>query len=364
MIQMPKQTKKPNRLGRRLIAIIAALVIVIGGPIVFYQSQLRPVGNGEEIVEFRIEKGSDFATVVSDLKEEHLIRSVWATKLYSRLTGGSSYYAGQFHLNDGMSTPQILNHLSKVENAGKSQVKIVVPEGTWAKDIAAKIAEACPDLKTKDIIAKWNDMKYIKTLAKDYPFLNTKDLDNSKYKVKLEGYLFPDTYYVEEYADVDDITRAMLDRFEQVYEQYKDQIDKSGYSVQQIVTLASVVQFESSNPESMKKIAGVFYNRLDKDMMLESSVTVCYALYDEFENPSDCEVETNIDSPYNTYLHRGLPIGPILNPGEEAINAVLNPEKSDYLYFVADIHGDGTIYYSETFEEHEEKMKELNLVIE
>ena len=114
----------------------------------------------------------------------------------------------------------------------------------------------------------------------------------------------------------------------------------------------------------MKKIAGVFYNRLNEGMKLDSSVTVCYALYDEYEDPTDCEVKTDVDSPYNTYLHSGLPIGPILNPGEQAIKAVLHPTKTDDLYFLADINGDGKVYYSKTLEEHEAKMKELGLVLD
>ncbi len=102
----------------------------------------------------------------------------------------------------------------------------------------------------------------------------------------------------------------------------------------------------------MYLVSGVFYNRLGIDMPLQSSVTVCYALYDDFAHASDCETNADIDSPYNTYQHNGLPIGPILNPGKVAIDAALHPQESDYLYFIADIYGDGTVYYAKTFEEH------------
>ena len=361
---MPKKQKKKKGFLRKFIALLLVLVLLGGGSYGFYYFQLRPTGDGTRIVEFDIEQGENFNQVVHNLKKEKLIRSELVTKFYAKLTNHSEYYAGQFHLNDGMSTPKILNHIKKVENAGKNQVKVVVPEGTWAKDIAANISKQCPGLKTETIIKKWNDSKYLKELSKDYEFLNYDDLNNSQYKVKLEGYLFPDTYYVEENADIDTITRAMLDRFADVYDEYKEDIKESGRSVQEILTLASVVQFESARPDQMKKIAGVFYNRLNEDMKLESSVTVCYALYDKFNNPTDCEIQTGVDSPYNTYMNKGLPVGPILNPGQEAIDAVLHPEEHDYLYFVADINGDGTIYYSHTLEEHEEKMKELNLVLE
>ncbi|MBP3853695.1 MAG: endolytic transglycosylase MltG, partial [Erysipelotrichaceae bacterium] len=147
---MPKKRRRKNNIGRRLLILALGLCVLIGGPIVFYQSQLRAVGDGSRNVEFDIEKGATFNDVVDDLKEENLIRSKTVTKLYARLTNHSSYYAGQFHLNDGMSTPQILEHIEQVENAGKNQVKLTVPEGTWAKDIAAKISKVCPKLKTKD----------------------------------------------------------------------------------------------------------------------------------------------------------------------------------------------------------------------
>ena len=123
------------------------------------------------------------------------------------------------------------------------------------------------------------------------------------------------------------------------------------------------VQFESGTKQDMATIAGVFYNRLNQDMRLESSVTVCYALYDQFDDPQDCETQTDVDSPYNTYLNNGLPVGPILNPGGDALLAVLEPESSEYLFFAADIHGDGKVYYSKTYEEHQRICEELGLIL-
>ena len=181
--------------------------------------------------------------------------------------------------------------------------------------------------------------------------------------MKLEGYLFPDTYFLEKDDSLDDITRVMLDRFDVMYKENKKAFDKSDLSIHQIISLASVVQFEASKPGDMAKIAGVFYNRLDQGMKLQSSVTVCYALYDDFNDPKDCETNPEVDSLYNTYLHEGLPIGPILNPGDEAIKAVLNPKKTDYLFFAADIYNkvDGKVHYTKTYEEHLEECEKLGL---
>ena len=131
-------------------------------------------------------------------------------------------------------------------------------------------------------------------------------------------------------------------------------IKKSSLSIHEIYTLASIVQYESGKIDDMKKIAKVFYNRMKIGMPLQSSVTVCYALdINKNDNWMACEVNPNYDSLYNTYKYQGLPPGPIQNPGEDAINAVLNPDSNDYLYFMADVYGDGTVYYAKTYAEHE-----------
>ena len=144
-----------------------------------------------------------------------------------------------------------------------------------------------------------------------------------------------------------------MNQFEKVYETYKDDLSSSNVSMHDIITMASMVQYEASTTEDMGLVSGVFYNRLAINMHLGSSVTICYALYDEYKTAEDCELNANIDSPYNTYLYAGLPVGPILNPGKDAIMAALHPTENDYYYFMADIYGDGTVYYARTQEEHD-----------
>ena len=118
------------------------------------------------------------------------------------------------------------------------------------------------------------------------------------------------------------------------------------------MTFASVVQFESGKADEMPIIASVFHNRFETGMRMESSVTVCYALYDKFNDFMDCESNPKIDSPYNTYLNAGLPIGPVNNPGIDALNSVLHPAKTDYFYFIADVYGDSKLIPAKTYEEH------------
>ncbi|MPM70626.1 Endolytic murein transglycosylase [bioreactor metagenome] len=113
-----------------------------------------------------------------------------------------------------------------------------------------------------------------------------------------------------------------------------------------------MTQFEAGNDTDNKIVSGIWFNRLESGMPLQSSVTVCYALYD-YEHWHSCEVNTDLDSPYNTYKYSGIPIGPIDNPGESAIASVLYPTKTDYYFFIADVYGDGTIYYAKTYAEHQ-----------
>lgn len=358
-----RKVNKKRRARRIFFLCFLVFLLIVGGTFGFYSYSLRPTGDGSKKVAFEIKENASFDQVVDELKADDLIHSKTMSKLYAKMNKQNSYYAGKFELDNGMSTKDILAYIGNPKNSKKEQVTLTVPEGKWAKEVAEALAKKFP-YKASEIEKKWNDMAYIKKLSKDYTFLDPSVLNNSDYKIKLEGYLFPDTYSFNGDASIDEITRTFLNRFQKVYDEHKTEIKKSGYSLQEILSLASVVQFESSTNADMKKIAGVFYNRLNEGMKLGSSVTVCYALYDEYEDPTDCEVKTDVDSPYNTYLHSGLPIGPILNPGEQAIKAVLHPTKTDDLYFLADINGDGKVYYSKTLEEHEAKMKELGLVLD
>lgn len=349
----------------RMILLLAIVIVLVGAGCgtIYVTKSLKATGTGDNKIVVSIEEGESLDSVLSDMQEKGLIRSASVAKLYSKIKK-ASYMAGTFELNDGMNVGDIFSYISDASNVKKDYLKLTVPEGKWAKEIAQSISELYNGKYTKsEILEKWNDIDYIKTLAKDYSFLNVSDLNNDNYKVKLEGYLFPDTYYLESDNTIDDITRVMLDRFQTMYDENKSAFESSSYSVHEIISLASVVQFEASSSSDMKTIAGVFYNRLKDGMMLQSSVTVCYALYDDFNDPEDCETNSEVDSPYNTYLNTGIPIGPILNPGEEAIVATLNPDSNDYLFFAADIYNkvDGKVHYSKTYEEHLAVCEELGL---
>lgn len=344
------------------LALVLILVFVALGGIIFYQSELKAPGSSQENTAVVVEEGESLDALIKDLKDKGLIRSELAAKIYNVLHK-SERYAGIFELTNSMSVPEIFETIGNPANAQLDYATVMIPEGTWAKDTAKILSDALPNLKYEELLALWNDSAYIQQLAQDYPFLDPAILDNSQYFVKLEGYLFPQTYFIDFNMNADQVTRMLLDQFEKVYEKYKADIDASGYTVQQIVTLASIIQFESGIASEMPDISGVLHNRLNQGMPLQSSVTVCYALYDQFTSPQQCETEYDIDSPYNTYIHSGLPIGPILNPGEAAIAAAVHPADNDYLFFVSDIHGDGKTYFATTYEEHMQNVERFGLTI-
>ncbi len=168
--------------------------------------------------------------------------------------------------------------------------------------------------------------------------------------ITLEGFLFPDTYYISEDLNEEEIIKIFLDRFNQIYieNDISEHILEKNISLNDFITMASIVEREAVKPEERAIISGIFYNRLGIDMPLQSCATVQYILKER--KPILSIADTKINSPYNTYINKGLPPTPIASPGLDAILATLNPNKTDYIYFVA--KGDGGHEFSKTYEEH------------
>lgn len=350
---------KKNKKVWFITSIAVGLLIVFLGGFLYYDSLLKSVSKQKDEVVFEIKQGEPQQQILESLEEQEIIKSASAAKICVKLNGLSDMKYGIFNLDRSWDTKQILEALNDVTKAKQDETMITFKEGMWAKDVALTLEKEL-GVSSKKLISLWNDDDYLNTLIKKYPFL-TKDILNEDARVKLEGYLFPETYVFSKDATLEEITETFLDHFQTVYQKYEKDIKDSGQSIHDIIKLASMVQYEASTKQDMELVAGVFYNRLEKGMKLESSVTVCYALYDDLTSGEDCELQYNIDSPYNTYKIEGLPVGPILNPGEDAIAAVLHPKKSDYLYFVADIYGDGKVYYAKTYDEQLKNQEKFNL---
>ena len=352
---MAKRRKK-----RSLIPLLLILILAVGcvSSYIYYSQSIKAVSNTSEEVEFKVNAGDTSADILQHLKNENLIKDVNVAKLYIRLYQLSDFKSGTFVLNRNMDLCAILEKLNSATAAASDTVSVTVTEGDWAKHIAEKIA-AVTNVTEEDLLKLWNDKEWISSLKSTYPFI-TDEMFQDNIRIYLEGYIAPNTYEFYKQTTAKDVTLKMLDQTKVVYEANKDAIAKSKLSIHQLYTLASIVQYEGGGDETtLRTIAGVFYNRLNQGMLLQSSVTVCYAI--DFDRQTDkwqaCEVNAEFDSPYNTYLHKGLPPGPIENPGEKVFKAVLNPIETDYLYFVADTKT-GEVFFAKTLTEHNQNVKD------
>lgn len=228
-----------------------------------------------------------------------------------------------------------------------SQTKLTIIEGATIPQAAESLASVS-GISKDEIIKTWSNKLYLKELIKEYWFL-TDELLNNDLLYPLEGYLYPETYFLPE-GDVDlkALTETMLDKTNQELTPYKDDIKKMGMSVHEFLSFASVVEKESLFEKDRPMIAGVFMNRLNKDMPLQSDITVLYALGKSHVNVSI--TETKIDSKYNTYKYTGLPVGPVCAVPARTMEDCINYEKSDYLFFFATENGE--VLYTKTYEEH------------
>ena len=327
--------------------------ILVIGSLGVLEYQTRPMDGNGDLVVFEVKEGESSHDIIVNLRSKGLIRSQFFTKVKMKTMRNSKFYVGTYNLKNNWSTQDLLRHMTQINNVnGSKETRVLIKEGSWAKDIAKSIA-ANTNVTEDELLNLWNDKSYIESIMSTYPQLPNEILDNKDARVLMEGFLYPDTYNFYRETTAQDVTKKILDNGANRYKELESQIDTSEYSYYELVTLASIVEYEAHKVEDMKLIAGVFFNRLDIGMKLQSSVTVCYSLY-EFNDWKDCESAENnqFDSPYNTYRYEGLPPGPILNPSNKAMSAVLNYTDSDYLFFLADVYGDGKVYYSETFEQH------------
>lgn len=349
---MAKHKKRTLKVGRILVLLLVVLLAVCGILFHNYKKALKPAQELGENVLFTVNAGDSARTVASNLEKAGLINDAGYSYLYVRMNELTDVKAGEYLLDPTWDTDQIFRTLNDPLAAIVDEAIVTIIEGDWAKHIASKIGDQTK-VTAEELLELWNDESYVRSLMDRYPFL-TEDMFDDDVRILLEGYLAPNTYRFFRDTTAEEVTEKILDESLNVYNQYASQMKKSDLNIHELYTLASIIQYESGLPEDMKKIAGVFYNRMKTDMPLQSSVTVCYALdITQDDNWQACEMNPTFDSPYNTYMYMGLPPGPIENPGAEAISAVLNPAKHDYYFFMADVYGDGTVYYAKTLEEHE-----------
>lgn len=344
------KNKKSNKGKVILIIVLVLLCLVAGAFLCAYRYYLNnisaPNENGQQVA-FTVEEGASMNDIIANLYDQDIIRNDLVAKIYVRLNHINEYYAGNYILDTSMSLKELFAYLGNPNSAITEQAIVTIAPGFWAKDAAEAIA-AQTNLTAEEILEKWNDIEYIYELIDKYDVL-TEEIFNSQ-RCYLEGYIYPETYYFYASTTVEQVTDKILSQTQAIYDKYASDIKNSSYSTHDIFTLASVILFEANNEEDMQLVSSVFYNRFAKGMYMQSSVTVCYALYN-YSSWVDCERNVYIDSDYNTYQNPGLPVGPVCNPTETAIKAALYPASSDYYYFIANIET-GRCIFAKTYDEH------------
>lgn len=319
-----------------LPAMLAILLLtgLFGGRMIYKLAQ--PVNAAADAaVTITVKPGMSTREIGQVLYEKNLIRSVSLFRLVARLEGmEKSLQAAEYSFSPAMSVRQIVGMLARGEVAYR---QFTVPEGYTIDQIAALLEE-------KNLA----DAAKFKEAAKSLrPFDYIEDSNDVVYPV--EGFAFPDTYRVARAVTEPQLLRMMLYQFNDRFTpQMRERARQMGFSLREVVILASLVEKEAQLESERPVIAAVFMNRLKLEMPLQSCATIQYILgYPKVELSIQ---DTQLPSPYNTYLHMGLPPGPIANPGIESINAVLYPAQNDYLYFVADKNG--AHHFSQTYEQH------------
>ena len=283
-----------------------------------------------------VPSGTTFYKLAKEMENKKLIRWEWDLKLLVKIFGQPSLPQGEYELSSRQSLWALFQTLKK----GKDKSFLVhFPEGLNHYEMAQILKSQNWPASERFLKAVWNKELIQKLLKENV---------NS-----FEGYLFPDSYQIKKYMTAKELIETMSRQFMKIYNKLPHQALEKNFSRHQIVTFASLIEKETGQAEERPLIAGVFHNRLNKNMKLQTDPSILYALY----LAKGFDLEKNIrkkdilfPSPYNTYTVKGLPPGPIANPGEKSLQAVFLPEKSDYLYFVS--RNDGSHHFSETYSEH------------
>ena len=327
---------------KRLRIFLIILVFLIAGVVGWIVwSCYRVSKNMTEPVALIIEKGDSLGVIAKKIENAGMIKRAWVFELYAFVVGKQSkFQAGEYRLEAPFSVANLIYELTI--NPGKFQDRVIKVYEGWNNRNIAEALESQGWGSAKDFLALQTTLN--EKLSARYDFLaeRPKGFD-------MEGYLFPDTYRVSRQADFEQILIKMLDNFEaKLTPDLRADIVKSGHTLHEIVTMASVIEREVRSEEDRALVSGVFWNRIKIGMGLQSDATVNYVNSTRTTRPTLEELKT--DSQYNTYKYKGLPPGPICSPSLSAIKAAIYPAETDYLYFLS--AKDGRTIFSKTYQEH------------
>jgi UPF0755 protein len=344
-----KKKKRTKSIILTIIALFLAVIVLAAGILYFYFNKNIGAFDSANQENFTVEIpiGSSTANIGKELEDKGIINSGQFFKLYTRVKGEGDFQAGVYQLSPSMNLTEIIAALKEGKLFKKPELTLTIPEGFNVPQIAGEIS-ARTSYEKEEILKVMTDKAFLKELQTKY-----KNIPDEIYKeglyYPLEGFLFPATYeFDKKKPELKEIVDKMVEQSSTVIAKYENDIKKSEYTMFEMITLASLIEEESQREEDRKKISGVFYNRLGQGMKLDSDPTVKYARKD-----FDVQVlyeHLEVDSPYNTYRYKGIPIGPIASPGEKSIEAALKPVKMEELFFYA--RPNGEVIYTKTLQEH------------
>jgi len=365
-----KSTAKKSKGKGCLVGFLLFLVVVsLGGYFgyVYIQDSFKPIdANSKEYVTVQIPEGSNVQEIGNALEKSGLVKHGIIFSLYAKYKNYSDFKSGYYNLMKSMSTDDLIKELQKggtPEPQAPSLANLTIPEGYTIDQIAQAVGQLEGNFKealTADaFLTKVQDEIFIAQEVAKYPnLLESLPTKESGVRYRLEGYLFPATYSIKESTTIESLIDEMLSAMDKALSNHYSAIKEKNLTVNELLTIASLVEKEGAQTEDRKKIAGVFYNRLNLGMPLQSNIAILYAqgkLGQKISLADDAGIDTNIDSPFNVYTRLGLMPGPVDSPSLDAIEASVNQTKSEYLYFVANVE-DGKVYFATTKDEHDKNV--------
>ncbi|WEG72908.1 endolytic transglycosylase MltG [Vagococcus intermedius] len=349
--------QKENSLVRKIVTfVILALVvilIVLGFSFYkFWQDGLKPLDpDNKKVVQIEIPIGTSNKGIGAILEKEKIIKSGLVFSYYVKTNNITDFKGGYYQMSPNMKLSDISSLLKQggsEEPSKLADARLTIPEGSSIKQIA-KLVSDNTDIKKDEFLKLMKDDAFFNELYEQYPKLLESVKDAKDVRYRLEGYLFPATYNYYKKNDLKDFVSQMVGKTNDVIEAREADLVASHLTTQEMLTLASLVEKEGVEEGDRRKIAQVFLNRIKEKMPLQSDISILYAM-DEHKVHLSIK-DTQVDSPYNLYVNTGFGPGPFNNPSEQAIDAVLNPEKNDYLYFLADV-STHKVYFAKTYDEH------------
>ena len=368
----PTKKKKKFRFVRFLVTLLILLALLgVGG---FYgyryaESALQPIDpSSKQYVKVQIPEGANSQEIGSILEKSGLIKHSLLFTAYVKYKNYSDLKSGYYNLQKSMSTEDLIKALQKGGTPEPQEVvyaNLTIPEGFTLEQIAQTVAQLQGEFKepltAEAFMAKVQDENFIAQEVAKYPkLLESLPAKDSGVRYRLEGYLFPATYTIKESTTIESLIDEMLATMDKNLSPHYATIKEKNLTVNELLTIASLVEKEGAKTEDRKLIAGVFYNRLNLGMPLQSNIAILYAegkLGQKISLADDVAIDTAIDSPYNVYTNIGLMPGPVDSPSLDAIESSINQTKSDNLFFVANVQ-DGKVYFAATKEEHDKNVEE------